>query len=94
MIAIHLNQSPIRNRFPFTIVSKGTEEVKHKLQCACPVPPILGFQKWRSQASLFMIAALKAIDFSGHLLIFQEILERSAVYQHMQFHVVKWDLQQ
>ena len=40
-----------------------------------------------------LIATLKAIDFSGHLLIFQEILERSAVYQHIQFHVVKWDLQ-
>ena len=30
-----------------------------------------------------LIAALKAIDFSGHLLIFQEILERCVVYQYM-----------
>ena len=36
-----------------------------------------------------LIATLKAIDFSGHLLVLQEILECSAVYQQMQFHVVK-----
>ena len=36
-----------------------------------------------------LFAGLKAIDFGGDLLIFQEKLERCGVYQYMQFHVVK-----